>query len=160
LCRAGFETILVSVNGTTTEAHATSKAIEILETAMRGAAAGRPKVEGFPYLAETLRRAGVSRNFWHLPVCQILYLREHGPVVALGTPFLSGMVEVPGFNREVLVAALRTDQAGKSTVPEFLLASRRAGVPRYDVDLHARTCPSHGANEEEDIESCPVVEVG
>jgi uncharacterized protein YbcV (DUF1398 family) len=28
---------------------------------------GRPKVGGFPYLAETLRRAGVTRNLWYLP---------------------------------------------------------------------------------------------
>ena len=30
--------------------------------------ASRPKAGGFPYLAETLRRAGVTRNIWSLPV--------------------------------------------------------------------------------------------
>ena len=52
-----------------------SKAINILQAAMQQRAmAGRPKVGGFPYLAETLRRAGVTRNLWYLPACQSLYL--------------------------------------------------------------------------------------
>jgi uncharacterized protein YbcV (DUF1398 family) len=37
-----------------------SKAIENLEAAQQRAMAGRPKVGGFLYLAETLRRAGVQ----------------------------------------------------------------------------------------------------
>lgn len=39
-----------------------SRAIETLDAALKRAMAGRPKVAGFPYLAETLRRAGVKRN--------------------------------------------------------------------------------------------------
>ena len=39
-----------------------SKAIENLEAAQKRAMAIRPKVGGFPYLAETLRRAGVTRK--------------------------------------------------------------------------------------------------
>jgi hypothetical protein len=35
-----------------------SKATENLEAALQRGMAGRPKVGGFPYLAETLRRAG------------------------------------------------------------------------------------------------------
>ena len=35
-----------------------SKAIENLQAAQQRAMASRPKVGGFPYLAETLRRAG------------------------------------------------------------------------------------------------------
>jgi len=35
-----------------------STAIERLQSAQQQAMAGRPKVGGFPYLAETLRRAG------------------------------------------------------------------------------------------------------
>jgi uncharacterized protein YbcV (DUF1398 family) len=38
-----------------------SKAIEILKTAQNRAMAIRPKVGGFPYLAETLRLAGITR---------------------------------------------------------------------------------------------------
>jgi uncharacterized protein YbcV (DUF1398 family) len=72
-----------------------SKAIENLEAAQRKAFAGRPKVGRFPYLAETLRRAGVTRNLWHLPAWQSLYLTKDGPVFTLGTPLCSGTVDAP-----------------------------------------------------------------
>src|SRR5580698_1799671 len=108
-----------------------SKAIENLEAAQKRALAGRPKVGGFPCLAETLRRAGVTRNLWYLPACQSLYLTNDGPVVTMGTPLASGTTDVPPFDPEALIKALRTDQAGNSTFPEFLEASWRAGVVRY-----------------------------
>ena len=136
-----------------------SKAIENLQAAQQKAMAGRPKVGGFPYLAETLRRAGVTRNLWLLPACQSLYLAELGPVVTQGAPLVSGTADVPPFDREALIAALRTDQAGKSTFPEFLAATWRAGVVRYDVDLAARTVAYYGANGEEYIEAYPAVQV-
>src|SRR5271156_2694631 len=104
-----------------------SKAIENLQAAQKRAMDGRPKVGGFPYLAETLRRGGVTRNVWFLPSCQSLYLTSAGPVVTQGTPLSSGTVDVPAFNREALIKALRTDQAGDSTFMEFLAASWRAG---------------------------------
>ena len=72
-----------------------SEAIDNLNAAMQRAMAGRPEVGGFPYLAETLRRAGVKRNLWFLPACQSLYLTEHGPVVSIGTPVANGTVDVP-----------------------------------------------------------------
>jgi uncharacterized protein YbcV (DUF1398 family) len=137
-----------------------SKATENLRAAQERAMAGRPKVGGFPYLAETLRRAGVTRNLWYLPACESLYLTENGPVVTLGTPLSSGTVDVPLFNREALIAVLRTDQAGKSTFAEFLAASWRAGVVRYDVNLVARKVSYHGCNGEEYVEDYPAVEVG
>ena len=71
----------------------------------------------------------------------------------------SGTVDVPPFNREALIKALRTDQAGKSTFPEFLAASWRAGVVRYDVDLIARKVAYYGCNGEEYIEDYPAVEM-
>jgi uncharacterized protein YbcV (DUF1398 family) len=40
--------------------------------------------------------------------------------------------------REALISALRIDQAGKSTFPEFLAASWHAGIVRYDVDFQMR----------------------
>ena len=136
-----------------------SKAIEKLQAAQQRAMAGRPKVGGFPYLAETLRRAGVTRNLWFLPAAQSLYLTEDGPVVIQGTPLLSGPVDVPPFNREALITALRTDQAGKSTFPEFLMASWRSGVVRYEVDFAARTVAYYGCHGEEYIEEYPGAEV-
>ncbi len=136
-----------------------SRAIENLQVAQKRAMAGRPKVGGFPYLAETLRRAGVKRNLWYLPAAQSLYLTEDGPVVSLGTPMISGTVDVPAFNKEALISALRTDQAGMSTFPEFLAASWQAGVVCYDVDLTARQVTYYGCNGEEYVESYPAVEV-
>jgi uncharacterized protein YbcV (DUF1398 family) len=136
-----------------------SQAIENLKEAQKRAMAIRPKVGGFPYLAETLRRAGVTRNFWQLPACQSLYLTKFGPVVELGTPLVSGPAEVPPFQREALIRALRTDQAGESTLPEFLAATWRAGVVQYDVDLALRQCRYYGAQGEEYVEDYPAVEL-
>ena len=135
------------------------KAIANLEAAQQRAMAGRPKVGGFPYLAETLRRAGVSSNVWFLPACESLYLTDEGPVVMQGTPLLSGAADVPRFDRAALIQALRVDQAGESTFAEFLLASWQAGVIRYDVDLNARTVSYYGCLGESYIESYPAVEV-
>ena len=118
-----------------------------------------PKEGGFPYLAETLRRAGITRNLWHLPSCQSIYLTEMGPVAVPGTPLVDGMAEVPPFNREALISALRADQAGRSTFPEFLQASWKAGVVGYDIDLIGRTCTYHGAGGETYVESYPEVEL-
>jgi uncharacterized protein YbcV (DUF1398 family) len=134
-----------------------SKAIENLEAAFQRAI--RPKVGGFPYLAETLRLAGVTRNLWCLPACQSFYLTELGPVVTIGAALASGTVDIPPFDRDALVAALRTDQAGNSTFPEFLDVSLRAGVVRYDVDFAARTVTYYGCNGDEHVEAYPAVDL-
>lgn len=136
-----------------------SRAIENLTKAMEEAAAIRPKVGGFPYLAETLRRAGVIRNVWSLPACQSLFLTNEGPVVMQGAPLVSGSADVPAFDRDTLIAALRIDQAGESTFPEFLAASWRAGIVRYDVDFVARTVTYLGCNGEEYVEAYPAVKI-
>ncbi len=136
-----------------------SEAIENLEAAFQRAMAIRPKVGGFPYLAEALRQAGVTRNIWSLPACQSLYLTERGSVVTIGAPVASGTVDVPRFDRDALISALRTDQAGNSTFPDFLAASWRAGVVRYDVDFAARTVAYYGCNGEEYIEEYPAVDL-
>jgi uncharacterized protein YbcV (DUF1398 family) len=136
-----------------------SKAIDNLLAAQERAMAVRPKVGGFPYLAEVLRRAGVTKNLWFLPSCQSLYLTNEGPVVIPGTPLVSGATDVPAFDREALIRALRTDQAGDSTFPEFLAATWRAGVVRYDVDFAARNVAYHGCEGEAYIESYAAVEI-
>jgi uncharacterized protein YbcV (DUF1398 family) len=137
-----------------------SRAIENREAAQRQAIAGRPKIGGFPHLVETLRRAGVTRNVWTLPAAQSLYVTKDGSVVTQGTPLASGTLDVPPFNREALIAALRTDQAGYNTFPEFLAASWRAGVVRYDVDFSTRTVSYYGSTGEEYVEQYPTVDVG
>ena len=127
-----------------------SDAIDNLQAALQRALAGRPAVGGFPYLAETLRRAGVTRNLWFLPACQSLYLTEKGSVVSQG---------LPPFDREALITALRTDQAGKSTFPEFLAASWQAGVVRYEVDFSKRIVTYFGCSGDEYAELYPAVEI-
>lgn len=136
-----------------------SKSIENLKSAQQRAMAGRPKVGGFPYLAETLRRAGVTRNLWSLPACQSLYLTEEGPVMMQGTSLVVGMVDVPRFDRDALIVALRTDQAGESAFPEFLMAAWKAGVVSYDVDFVARNVTYYGASEKSYVESYPAAKV-
>lgn len=136
-----------------------SKAIETLQVAQKHAMEIRPKVGGFPYLAEALRRAGVTRNLWYLPSCQSLYLTKEGPVVTQGTPLISGIADVPAFDRDAIIKALRTDQAGESTFPQFLAASWRAGVVSYDVDFNERSVAYYGWRGEKYIESYPAVEI-
>jgi len=136
-----------------------SKATKNLEAAQQRAMAIRPEVGGFPYLAETLRQAGVTRNIWSLPACQSLFLTNDGPVVMQGTPIATGTMDVPPFDREALISALRKDQRGESTFPEFVTASWRAGVVRYEVDFAARTVAYYGCNGEEYVEHYPLVEI-
>jgi uncharacterized protein YbcV (DUF1398 family) len=136
-----------------------SKAIENLMEAQKLAMSIRPKVGGFPYLAEVLRQAGVIRNLWQLPSCQSVYLTKEGPVVSQGTPLLTGNANVPKFDREALIRALRIDQAGQSTFPEFLKASWEAGIVSYDVDLEKRKVTYLGVLGESYVEDYPSVEV-
>ena len=136
-----------------------SKAIENVEAARKRAMAIRPRIGGFPWFAETLRRAGITRNLWFLPACQSLFLTNDGPVVTQGTPLFAGTTDVPPFDREALISALRTDQAGESTFPEFLAASWRAGIVRYDVDFTARRVAYYGCNGEAYVEAYPSVDL-
>jgi uncharacterized protein YbcV (DUF1398 family) len=69
------------------------------------------------------------------------------------------LLNVPAFDEEALIKALRVDQAGESTFQEFLDASWRAGVVSSDVDLEARTVAYQGCNGEEYIEAYPAVTV-
>jgi uncharacterized protein YbcV (DUF1398 family) len=113
-----------------------SKAIENLNKALERAVAIRPKVGGFPYLAETLRHAGVIRNIWSLPAGQSLFLTTLGAVVMQGPPLVSGTVDVPTFDQEALIKALRIDQAGESTLPSFsMLRGTQAGSVMMSTSL-------------------------
>jgi len=136
-----------------------STLIQKLTEAQKHAMSIKPIVGGFPVLAEVLRQAGVRLNRWSLPSCQSLYVMEDGAVLQQGTPLAPGAVEVPKFNREALIAGLRTDQAGKSTFPEFLMAAWRAGVISYDVDFIKRRVIYHGAYDESYTEEYPAVDL-
>lgn len=136
-----------------------SKAVENLLKAQQFAMNIRPKVGGFPYLAEALRRAGITQNIWNLPSCQSIYLTKDGSVVSQGTPLINTTVDVPLFDREALIKALRIDQAGQSTFPEFLKASWEAGVVSYTVDFEKRVVVYYGVLGESYAENYPSVEI-
>lgn len=119
----------------------------------------RPKVGGFPVLAEVLRQAGVQMNRWSLPSCQSVYVMKEGSVVQQGTPLVTGTYEVPRFNKEALITAIRTDQEGRSTFPEFLHATWNAGIVGYDVDFTGRKVTYYGINGESYLEEYPAVKV-
>jgi uncharacterized protein YbcV (DUF1398 family) len=125
-----------------------SPAIRSLDSALRDASANRPATQGFPYLAETLRRAGVRTTTWWLPAMQSCYETDLGPVVVAAPPLFDGMADVPPFDRDALVAALRADQAGQTTFPEFAAAAWQAGVVRWVVALDDRTCTYFGLDEQ------------
>ena len=132
---------------------------EKLTAAQKHAMSIRPKIGGFPVLAEVLRQSGVQMNRWSLPSCQSVYMMKEGSVVQQGTPLVSGTYDVPSFNREALITALRTDQAGHSTFPEFLQSAWKAGVISYDADFIARKVTYYGVNGESYLEEYPAVEV-
>lgn len=137
-----------------------SKAIENLIEAQKFAMSIRPKVGGFPYLAEALKRAGITRNLWSLPSCQSVYHTKYGAVVQQGTPLVSGTTDIAKFNKDALINALRMDQAGKCTFPEFLKNSWEAGVISYDVDFENRKVTYYGALGESYVEDYPAIEIG
>ncbi len=119
----------------------------------------RPQVGGFPVLAEVLRQAGLKKNLWSLPSCQSIYLFTEGSIVQQDAPLLSGTFEIPQFNREALISAIRADQEGRSTFPEFLQAAWSAGVTAYEVDFEVRKVSYFGAFGESYVEAYPAVEL-
>ncbi|MES2613927.1 MAG: DUF1398 family protein [Bdellovibrionota bacterium] len=136
-----------------------SKAIENLILAQQNAMKVRPEIGGFPYLAESLRRAGVTSNIWFLPSCQSIYLTNDGPIVTQGKPLINDIADIPLFNRNALIRAIRIDQEGKSTFLEFLESSWRAGVIRYEVNFVKRTVTYYGCLDEEYLEEYPAVDL-
>lgn len=136
-----------------------SKAVENLLKAQQFAMNIRPKVGGFPYLAEALRKAGIAKNIWQLPSCQSIYLTEYGSVVSQGPALIHTTVDVPFFNRDALIKAIRLDQAGESTFLEFLQASWDAGVVSYVVDFEQRSVIYYGVLGESYCENYSAVEL-
>ena len=72
---------------------------------------------------------------------------------------MTGTGDVPPFDRDALIRALREDQAGQTTFPQFLDASCRAGVVRFEVDFAARTVTYYGCLGEEYVEAYSTVDV-
>ncbi len=127
---------------------------------MTYALANRPKVGGFPFLAECLRQAGVKHNAWSLPEARSEYVFEDTTITMPGTPLVEGNPTTPPFDQDALIAALRADQAGHTDFPEFLMAAWKAGVARYDVDFEARKVAYFGAHGESYEESYDPADIG
>ncbi|MFE9476330.1 DUF1398 family protein [Streptomyces griseofuscus] len=131
----------------------TTDAISRLQAPMERGAAARPKAGGFPYLAESLRQAGVTHCRMAVPANAFLYLTEHGDVVVQGEPLVTGFALAPRFDE----AALRADQASETTFPAFVRACWDAGIAWYDVDTAARTCTYYGSDGNSYTEIYPFV---
>ena len=133
--------------------------IDKLQKAQMHAIKNKPKVGGFPYLAEVLRRAGVKQNIWSLPSCQSIYIMQEGQVIQQGKSLVEGSEIIPHFNKENLIKAIRTDQRGESTFPEFLMSAWLAGVTWYKVDFDNRTVTYGDAQNNIYVENYPLVEI-
>lgn len=59
-------------------------------------------------------------------------------------PHVKTTIDVPSFDLEALIKALRIDQTGQRTFPEFLKASWEAGVVSYIVDFEKRVVTYYG----------------
>ena len=136
-----------------------SQLVTKLTEAQKYAMSIRPQVGGFPVLAEVLRDAGVLMNRWFLPSCQSVYIMKDGSVVQQGTPLITGTFEIPLFDREALIIAIRSDQEGQSTFPEFLVATWNAGVVSYEVDFENRKVTYFGAKGDFYMETYTEVEI-
>lgn len=118
-----------------------------------------PKVGGFPVLAEVLRQAGIKLNRWVLPSCQSIYKMDGGNLIHQGTQLFSGVQEIPMFNQQALITAIKNDQNGETSFHEFLQAIWNAGVISYEVDFLARTVNYQGINCESYLETYHAVEI-
>ena len=137
-----------------------SNNIDKLIHAQQYAMSIRPKIGGFPVLAEVLRQAGVKINSWTLPSCQSIYIMQNDEAIVFQqTTLITGAHEIPKFNCELLIAALRKDQAGNSTFPEFLQSTWEAGIIGYDVDFIKREVVYYGINNKSYVEEYPSVDI-
>lgn len=136
-----------------------STIIEKVTAATIHGASLRPKVGGFPYLAEAMRQAGITKNYFDVPSASMVFVTEEGAVLQPGTLRFSESVVIPPFDEAALIAALRADQRGESTFSDFVAASFDAGVIRFEVDTDARTCTYFGAHGERYVEEYPSVDL-
>lgn len=132
--------------------------IEAIDAAARGAAA-RAKIGGFPYVAESLRAAGVTKYLFDVPSTTVIDVTDDGAVLRPGQLIRTEQTVVHSFDSDRLVAAIRIDQRGESTFPAFVEQTFLAGVVRYEVDTAARTCTYIGGNGESYVEEYPAVDL-
>jgi uncharacterized protein YbcV (DUF1398 family) len=132
---------------------------DTIQNAQRKAAEIRPRVGGFPVLAEVLCQAGIRRHERTLPAGQTVYVTDTGVVIEPAMSLVSEMSDVPAFDRDAVIDAIRADQAGHTTFPEFLAAIWTAGITSYVVDLDQRTVTYAGTDDTPHVERYPAVEI-
>ncbi len=133
--------------------------IDIITAAYERGMAVRPKVGGFPFLAEALRQAGVVQYDFDVPSMTVVYATARGDVLQPGRLLRAAKTIIPPYDEAALVEVIQTDQRGESTFVQFVEASLGAGVIRYEVDTIARTCSSFGVRGERYVEEYPAVEL-
>lgn len=132
---------------------------ELVAAAQQRGFAARPKVGGFPYLAEALRAAGVLRHEFLVPTATSLFTTTAGSaVIPSGEPVVTEPSDVPAWDQAALVAAIEADKLG-GEFPAFVAACWKAGVTRWIIDTTERTCTYVGADGDQYIESYPAVEL-
>ena len=94
--------------------------IETIDAAAAHGAAVRPKIAGFPFIAEALRAAGVTKYLFDVPSATVIYVTDDGVVIRPGQLIRTEKTVIPPFDSGKVVAAIRTDQRGESTFPEFV----------------------------------------
>lgn len=111
--------------------------IEAIDAAARGAAA-RAKIGGFPYVAESLRAAGVTKYLFDVPSTTVVYVTDEGAVLRPGQVIRTEQTVVHSFDSDGLVAAIRIDQRGAEHLPGI-----RADLPCRRRQVRGRHCRTH-----------------
>jgi uncharacterized protein YbcV (DUF1398 family) len=151
--------MIISVDPTTTDddnmlsttSAPSADPITVVIAARERGARLRPAVGGFPVLAESLRQAGIDAVHCDVASMTTLYRTGRDAVVDQQAPLVNGPARVADFDRDAVIAAIRRDQRGESTSPEFMVDIWRAGVITYDIDLAARTCTYLGVDPTTDV---------
>lgn len=133
--------------------------LETLTNALSKALSIRPKVGGFPVMAKVLYLAGVETNQWFLPSCNAIYTFQNEAIMQQGTPLIQGFITIPSYNEKALINAIRKDQRGESTFPEFLQATWDAGIVEYLVDFKNRSVCYKSYKDEQYTEHYPDVDL-
>jgi uncharacterized protein YbcV (DUF1398 family) len=132
---------------------------DTVQHAQRTAGEIRPEVGGFPVLAEVLCQAGIHRNARTLPAGQSVCVTDTGAVSEPAVSLVSETSDVRAFDRDAVIAAIRADQPGHTTFPEFLAAIWTVGVTSYVTDFDERTVTYAGIDGKTHVESYPAVEI-
>ncbi len=135
----------------------TTHLVETVAQAQRRGAAARPRVNGFPYFAEALRAAGITLVHTSIATGGSVYYLADGAVAQSFDPIVGPVEAVPAWNETALIGAIRADQAGLTTFPEFLHDTWQAGVIHFVVDLADRTCTYFGTSDNHYVETYPAV---